>query len=178
MYLLWTLLKDLLLVYSYFSLNNSETVKFVTLAFCNIQWHFIIDIHAKCGIPNSPKSPNIGQNSEGGICDFRISDQSLIKENCYNSRTSDDIDIKPGSVTKLDRRNKIISKFFKMTSCWKIITSFSFFQYTANLDQSGSRIPNAWSVKLTSSLAVTFYLTKTENRTKKSRTQFSHYYFN
>ena len=39
-----------------------------------------------------------------------ISGQSLIKENCHNSRTSDDIDIKPGPVTKLDKKNKTMSK--------------------------------------------------------------------
>ena len=43
---------------------------------------------------------------------FWISGQSLIKENCNNSRTSDDIDMKRGPVTKLDKRNKIMSKKF------------------------------------------------------------------
>ena len=38
----------------------------------------------------------------------------------------------------------------------------------ADLEQSGSRILNAQSVKLTFSLTVTFHLTETENRTKKS----------
>ena len=69
----------------WFSLNNSETVKAVTLAFCSIQEHFIRNIRAKFGISNSPQSPDIGQNSNGGIFDFRISGQSLIKENFYNS---------------------------------------------------------------------------------------------
>ena len=64
------------------------------------------------GIPNLLQSPDIGQNSDGGISDFRISGQSLIKENCHNSRTSDDIDMKLGPVTKLDKRNKITSKKF------------------------------------------------------------------
>ena len=41
---------------------------------------------------------------------FPISDQSLIKENCHNSRTSDEIDMKLGPVTKLDKRNKTTSK--------------------------------------------------------------------
>ena len=45
-----------------------------------------------------------------GISDFRISGQSFIKENCHNSRTSDDIDMKPGPATKIDRRNKTASK--------------------------------------------------------------------
>ena len=38
----------------------------------------------------------------------------------------------------------------------------------ANLEQSGSKIPDVWSVKRTFSLKVTFYLIRTENRTKKS----------
>ena len=45
----------------------------------------------------------------GAISDFRISGQSLIKWNCHNSRTSDDIDIKLEPVTKLDTRNKAMS---------------------------------------------------------------------
>ena len=48
------------------------------------------------------------------------------------------------------------------------MTSLSFFQFIANLEQSGSKIPDVWSVKHTFSLKVTFYLTKTESRTKKS----------
>ena len=58
------------------------------------------------------QSLDIGQNSDGGISDFRISGQSLIKENCHNSRTSDDIDMKLRPVTKLDKRNKTTSKKF------------------------------------------------------------------
>ena len=63
-------------------------------------------------MPNLSQSPDIGQNSDGGISDFRISGQSLIKENCHNSRTSDDIDMKLGAVTKLDKRNISTSKYF------------------------------------------------------------------
>ena len=62
-------------------------------------------IRAKFGIPISPQSPDIGQNSDGCISDFQISGQSLIKENCHNSRTSDDIDKKLGPVTKVDQEN-------------------------------------------------------------------------
>ena len=57
-------------------------------------------------MPNFPQSPDIGQNSDGGISDFQISGQSLMKENCHNFLTSDDIDIKLGPVTKPDKRNK------------------------------------------------------------------------
>ena len=52
------------------------------------------------------QSLDIEKNSDGGISDFQISGQSLIKLNCQNSRTSDDIDMKLGVVTKLDKRNK------------------------------------------------------------------------
>ena len=55
--------------------------------------------------------------------------------------------------------------------------SVLFFQFTANLEQSGSRIPDARPVKFMFSLIVTFYVTKTENRTKKFVTQLSRYYF-
>ena len=96
--LLWVVMGDNFTPY-WFSLNNflvfPETVK----AFGSIQKHFIRDIHAK-----------FGQNSDRGISDFRISGQSLIKENCHNSRTSNDIDINVGPVTKHDKRNKTTSK--------------------------------------------------------------------
>ena len=52
------------------------------------------------------------QNSDGGISDFQISGQSLLKENCHNSRTSDDVNIKLGSVTKIDKKNRTTSKNF------------------------------------------------------------------
>ena len=58
------------------------------------------------------QSPDIGQNSDGGIFDFRISGQSLINENYSNSKANNDIDIKLGSLTKLDKRNTAASKKF------------------------------------------------------------------
>ena len=45
------------------------------------------------------------------------------------------------------------------------------------MEQSGSQIPDTWSLKLIFSLIVTLYLAKTEKRTKRSLTQLSHYYF-
>ena len=38
--------------------------------------------------------------------------KSLIKENCHNSKTSDDIDMKLEPITKLYKRNKTTSKNF------------------------------------------------------------------
>ena len=132
------------------------------------------DIRAKFDIRNSPQSSDIGQNSDEGISDFRISGQSLIKRNCHNSRNIDDIDMKLGLVTKLEKRNKTMSKKFDDDFNVK---SLPFFQFTANLEQFGSRIPDAESVKFIFPLIVTFYLKKIENRTKKSLTQLSHYCF-
>ena len=57
-----------------------------------------------------PQSSNVGKNSDGGISDFRISGQSFMKENCHNSIDSDNIDRKIGPVTKIDKRNKAMSK--------------------------------------------------------------------
>ena len=57
-----------------------------------------------------PQSPDFGQISDEGFSDFRISTQSLIKENCQNSRTSDDADMKLWTVTKTDKKSKIAWK--------------------------------------------------------------------
>ena len=50
------------------------------------------------------------KNSDGVVSNSRISGQSFVKVNCHNSRTSDDINMKLGLVTKPDKRNKILSK--------------------------------------------------------------------
>ena len=90
-------------------------------------------------------SPDIGQNSDGGISDFQISGQSLIKENCHNSRTSGDIDMKLGPVTKLDKRNKTTSKKFDvdvMTVNWDVIVIFQMFDQFGGVwrPDSGHRV--------------------------------------
>ena len=90
-----------------------------------------------------PQSSHIWQNSDKGIFDFNISAQSLLKQNCHNTRTSDDINMKLGPVTELDKKNKMKSKKLTMRSSWQIVTSLSIFQLIANLEQSGSRITDA-----------------------------------
>ena len=94
----------------WFSLNSSETVKAVTLAFCSIEYLLIRDIRPKFGITNSPQSLDIAQNSDGAIYDFQVSRQSFINKNCHNSRSSTDIDMKLKPVTKLEKRNTPTSK--------------------------------------------------------------------
>ena len=85
--------------------------------------------------------------------------------------------MKFGAVTKLDKKTTATAKKLTMTSSRQIVTSLSFFRFMTNLEQSGSQISDAWSVKLTFLLTETFYLTKTENRTKKSLKQISYYCF-
>ena len=77
--------------------NNSET-------FSNISLERFV--------PNSPQSPYIRQSQtrEWGISDFRIFGQYLIKEDCHNSRTSNDICVKLQSLTECDKRNTTTSK--------------------------------------------------------------------
>ena len=146
----------------------------------------ITDIRAKFGIPNSPQSPDIGQNSDGGISDFRISGQSLIKENGHNSWTSDDIDLKLGSVTKLDKRNKTTLKKFAddlMSKKCDVIVIFDLMSKNCDvivIFPIYSQFGAIWkpdSRRIVCLYIVTFCFTKTENRTKKSLTQLSHYCF-
>ena len=151
----------------WFSLNNLATVKAVILAICsyNIQYLSIKGICVKLGVPNSASLYTLGQTQTGVISNFQISGQSFIKVNCHNSRTSDDIDMKLGPATKIDKRNMATSKKLTTISFQQNVTSLSFFQFMANLEQFGCWIPGAWSVKHISSLIVAFYLTRKEKKT-------------
>ena len=60
-----------------------------------------------------------------------------------------------------------------MKSCNQIVTSLLFFEFIANLEQSGGRIPDAWCVKPTFPLKVTINHTKIANRTIKIPTEVS-----
>ena len=88
------------------TLNNSEMVKVATLAICSSQQHFIRDIRAKVGIPKSTQI--LSKTQTGGV--FWVSGQFLVKENCHNSRTSNDIGMRLGPVITLDKRIKRTSK--------------------------------------------------------------------
>ena len=57
-----------------------SNIKDVILAFSSIQYHFVREIRANFIIPNLPQSPDIVQNSDGGISYLRISGQSLLKK--------------------------------------------------------------------------------------------------
>ena len=54
-------------------------VKALILLFRYIQQLLIRDTHAKFDIPNLPQPPNMGQNSDRGLFNFRISGKILYK---------------------------------------------------------------------------------------------------
>ena len=92
-----------------FSLNNLEMVKSCNPGILQ-RWVTFFSRHSCQTLFLIRLSLRILSKTQTGISDFRISGQSLIKGNCHNSRTSDDIDMKLGPVTKLDKRNKTTSK--------------------------------------------------------------------
>ena len=85
--------------------------------------------------------------------------------------------MKLGTVSKPDKRNKMMSKRFyddfMSGNCGIIVIFLIYVQFRAirKLD------PESISLELTFSLTVTFYHIKSENRTTKSLTQFSHFCF-
>ena len=81
-------------------------------------------------------------------------------------------------VTKIYKRNKKKNqKYLTMTSYCQILTVFLFLQFMTKLKQFRCRIPDVQSLNLKFSLVVIFYLTKTENRSKKSLKQLFLYCF-
>ena len=113
-----------------------------------------------------PSLQILGKNQTGY---FRFPDfwSTLIKENCYNSRTSADIDMKLGPVTKIDKGNITTSKKLTLKSCRKIVTSFSLFYFWPIWSGPETGFRSTESAKVLFSVNVTFCRTKTENRTKK-----------
>lgn len=72
-----------------------------------------------------------------------------LNKNCHNSRSTNDIDMTLSQVTKLYKNNTATSKNLTMMLIRKPVTPLLFFQLIPNLDQSGSRISYARSVKRT-----------------------------
>ena len=91
---------------------------------------------------------------------------SIITPNtCINFFWYDDIKLEP--VTKPDKRKMTSSKKnLMMTSCPQSMMSSMLFQSMADLEQSWSQIPDAWSVIFIFSLKATLYLTRLETELK------------
>ena len=105
---------------------------------------------------NLPQSQN-----SGSISDFQISGQSLIKENCHKSRTSDNIENK-------EKENKVTSRKIDNKNCDVIVTFPIYGQFGAIQKPNSGRIVCKIYIFINSN-------TKTENKNKKSLTQLSHY---
>ena len=93
---------------------------------------------------------------------------SFMKENYHKSRTSDDIDLKLGPVTKIDKRKKTFSKEIDDSAMSENYDVIYFFQIYGQFGAIRKPDSGRMSIKLIFSSIVTFYLTKTENRTKIS----------
>ena len=111
----------------------------------------------------------------GDYSNFHISGESFINENGHNSRASQGIDMKFDPTTKLETRPR--RKILTMTLCQQILTFLSFFYLWPICSHLEKQISEVWSEKLIFSLIITFHLTKSENGTKKTLTQFSYYCF-
>ena len=81
--------------------------------------------------------------------------------------------MKLGPVTKLDKRNKTMSKKFDVV----MSENCDVIAFSQNLEHSRGWVLDTESAKVMFSVTVTFCLTNTANRTKKSLTQLSHYCF-
>ena len=139
----------LILPLCWFSLNNSETVKAVT-------WHFVAFSNTllETFVPNLvfPTSPSLqifGKTQTRVFPNSGFLVKSLIKENCHNSRTSDDIDMKLGAGTKLYKRNKTTSKRFDddvMSKNYDITVIFSIYSQFGAIQKpdSGRRVSKTY----------------------------------
>ena len=119
--------------------NTSETINTVNLTFFSIYSNFIKYICVKFSIPYPYQSPYIGRNWDGGIFHnfFRIRRYIVMKVGPITWQEE-----KQNKIKKIDDdvRRKIAS------SLW----------FMANLQQFGTRIPDAYSLKLTFWLIITF----------------------
>ena len=112
----------------------------------NLVTVYFKDIRVKFGNPNSPQSRDTGQDSDGNISNFRISGKPLTNENCHNSISSDDIAMKLGPVTKLDKRNTTTFEDDVILAYCDVIVTFSIY---SQFGEPGSRNPDTWSIIFT-----------------------------
>ena len=79
--------------------------------------------------------------------------------------------MKLGPVTKLDKGNtSALKKFIRRLHVDKLRRHRFIFQFMAKMQPFGGRILDAWSIKLTFSLIITFYLQNLKTVLKISNT--------
>ena len=124
--------------------------------------------------PLLASSPDIGQMSDRCISNFQISGQYFWDKSC---RTSHDIDIKLGPVTKLGKRSLVMAKKIDSDRISKKCSTVTFFLIYVHF--AAIRKPNSRCMiyKLIFSLTIAFYLAKPEKRTKILFTQLYYYCF-
>ena len=110
--------------------------------------------------PTCPSLQILYKTQAGVFPNSRFLVKSLIIENCHNSRTSDDIDMKLGPVYKLYKRNKATSKNFDddvMSGNCGVIVIFSIYSQFGAIRKpnSGRRVCKTYVF-----IKVTFYLAK------------------
>ena len=126
---------EIFLTPCWFSFNNS--FKLSNFSLQTFMSNFVSLTHPRCQILDKT------QTDVFTISRFMV--MSLINKNCHNSRRSNDIDM------KLEPVDNYV--------CQQIVTSPSFFQFTVDIEQSGTWILDSWSILLISSLIATFVLT-------------------
>ena len=142
-------------LYSLFEIQ-SESCKRSKLGILQHSVTFHLKHSCQIWYPNLTQSSDIRQNSDKSISYFR----SIP---CHNCRTSNDIDMKLGPVTKLDNKNMTTSKKKKKNGRWFHVSKLCHRSFSDIWPIWGN--PVAWSVILTFSLMSTFSHTKAENRT-------------
>ena len=100
-----------------------------------------------------PQSRDTGQDSDGGISDFRISGKPLINENCITpAPVMILIAMKLGPVTKLDERNTTTFEDDVVLVYCDVIVTFPIY---SQFGEPGSRNLDTWSIIFTFWLIVT-----------------------
>ena len=126
----------------WFSLNDSETVKAVTPAFCSIH------------------------NLDRGISRFLVN--PLKKKIVITPEPVMMLTWDSEKSLKLIRKTWQRHKNLTTISCQQIVMSLSFFLFMDNLEQFRSWVLGAWFVKLTLLLIIVFYLTITEKLSSRT----------
>ena len=126
-----------------------------------------VTFHQKhsCRIPNLSQSPDIGQNSNGGISDFRISVQSFINENCHNSEAGNYIGMKlrPSNWTWKEKQSNLkkIRGWGYVSKLWRHCHFSNLWQFGAFWNSDSGRIVFKTYIFINSNLL------SYKNRTKK-----------
>ena len=101
----------------------------------------------------------------------------LKHRNSDNSRTSNNINLRLGPISKLKKTNTMGSNKILKTIYEQFMTYLTIFGLTVDLEQTRSCIMDIWSIFLRISSVTTVDLTKTGNRIKESLRQPWYYSF-